>query len=133
MFSRAGKAILAHSKNDPRACYFTLSLAASCFHRVNEMATTNGEAAEEVNGLLDEAFDAFSLLPNAVSQLAEYNDGDNAVEDWPGKVIEHLKQAKKLLDGFCNLSSDDGRLTSAKIAILQSYLPSLARLCYKVC
>ena len=97
------------------------------------MAATNGEAAEEVKDLLDEAFDAFSLLPNAASQFAEYKDGDNVVKDWPGKVIEHLKQAKKLLDGFCNLSSDNGRLTSAKVAILQRYLPSLARLCYKVC
>jgi hypothetical protein len=131
VFSRAGKAILTHSKVDPQASYNTLSLAASCFHKINELSATNGEAAEELKDLLDEAFDAFSLLPNAAS-LFSGKVSDEIPHDWPSLVIGHLKQAKKLLDDFCNLSTDDGRLTVSNVAILQRYLPSLARLCYKV-
>jgi hypothetical protein len=97
------------------------------------MAVTNGEAAEEVKELLDDAFDAFTLLPNAASQFANARESNvDAVEDWPKLVIEHLTQAKKLLDEFCSLNSNDGRLSVSKVAILQKYLPSLARLCYKV-
>lgn len=101
---------------------------------INHRATTDGEAAEEIKGLLDDAFDAFSLLPNAAAQFAEQSEknSNEAVNNWPSLVIEHLKQAKKLLDDFCNLDSNGSRLTVSRAAILQRYLPSLARLCYKV-
>lgn len=101
---------------------------------IREMSSKNGEAADEAKDLLDEAFDAFSLLPNAAFQFGEcaVMTEANVAQDWPSLVVKHLKQAKKLLDDFCGLQSDDGRLTVSKIAILQRYLPSLARLCYKV-
>lgn len=99
------------------------------------MSTTNGEAAGEVNDLLDDAFDAFAMLPNAATQLAEYskNKDKESVEtlNWPNLVIHHLSQAKQLLDDF-SLNSGDARLTVSRVAIMQRYLPSLARLCYKV-
>eukprot|EP00804_Cyclotella_cryptica_P000737 CCRYP_001018-RA/>CCRYP_001018-RA protein AED:0.02 eAED:0.02 QI:978/1/1/1/0.71/0.62/8/2038/1234 len=133
VFLRAGKAILAHCRNDPRASHDNLSLAASCFYLIKQMSRNNREAAEELKDLLDEAFDTFSLLPNAASQFGENADksSDDMVGDWPSLLIGHLKRAKSLLDDFCDLSSDDSHMTVSQVAILQRYLPSLARLCYK--
>jgi hypothetical protein len=100
---------------------------------INEMAVTNGEAAEDAKELLDDAFDAFTNLPAAAARFADVTKNTGGIaEDWPKLVIEHLTQAKKLLDELCGLSLNDGRLTVSKVAILQRYLPSLARLCYKV-
>jgi hypothetical protein len=107
-------------------------LATSCFNAIKHVAKTNGEAADEIRDLLDEAFDAFSLLPNAAAQfgLCGKSSSDSIVKDPAGLILGHLKQAEKLLEDFCNF--DDGHLTLSKVAILQRYLPSLARLCYKV-
>ena len=76
------------------------------------MAATNGEAAEEVKDWLDEAFEAFSSMPNAAAQFADFagkSGNVESVKDWPGLVIGHLKEAKKLLDG---------RLTVSKVVML---------------
>ena len=82
---------------------------------IKEMAATNVEAAEEVKDLLDEAFEAFSSIPNAAAQFVDFagkSGNVESVKDWSGLVIGHLKEAKKLLDDFCSLSSGDGRLAT---------------------
>jgi len=144
LFSRAGRAILSHNRKDARASYDSLSLAASCFDAVSAMADSgNGEAADHLKGLFDEAFDAISMLPNAASLFGELRDGDdmdrsfNQVDGngvcWQSLVLKCLEQVESFVDGHCNvfkMNVEDTRSTS-KLATLQRFLPSLARLCYK--
>ena len=163
IFSRAGTAILTHGREkDARASHDTLSLAVCCFDAIQDMAKKgNGQAAQELKGLLDEAFDAYSMLTNAASLFGymattqcslprdDFNSSlfsssveQNVVEKWPSLVLAHLKQAENFLKENCNVSfannyiddHDDGRdipQNISKLIALQRYLPSLARLASK--
>jgi len=139
-FCRAGRAILTYNKNDPRGAYDSLSLAKSCFNAIQTLSKTNGEAANELPGLVDEAFDVFFMLPNAASIFGSSSADKIGGIKWPSLVVSHLKQAETFLSEKCNTiaSCDYGELRcearkkpGSKFVMLQRYLPSLARLCYK--
>eukprot|EP01082_Thalassiosira_pseudonana_P006929 g15028.t1 g15028 contig21:392906-399472(-) len=135
IFSRAGKALLTHSREDASASHDTLSLAVACFNAIKNMSHTNGEASREIKGLLDEAFDAFSLLPTSASVYGENAVmTDESVEDWSSLVLSHLKGAEAFLQQHCNVAFEGGEensLSVSKVNTLQRYLPALARLCFK--
>lgn len=136
IFSRAGKALLTHSREDASASHDTLSLAVACFNAIKNMSHTNAEASREIKGLLDEAFDAFSLLPTSASVYGENAVmTDESVEDWSSLVLSHLKGAEAFLQQHCNVAFEGGEensLSVSKVNTLQRYLPALARLCFKV-
>lgn len=127
LFSRAGRVILEHNRQDVRPSYDLLSLAASCFEAVSAMAQKgSGEAATRLKDLFDEAFDAISMLPTAASLFGETrNDQANDLKDttWQLLVIKSLTRAESFVDKHCNVST-----TSS----LRCFLPALAKLCYKV-
>ena len=133
LFSRAGRAVLEHNRKDARASYDSLSLAASCFDAISAMASAgNGEAADQLKDLFDEAFDAMSMLPNAASMFGEPRDGSTATQNnvpWQKLVLKCLAQVESFVDSHCNMEES---LSASKLATLQRFLPSLARLCYKV-
>lgn len=138
-FCRAGRAILTYNKSDPRGAYDSLSLAKSCFNTIQTLSKTNGEAANELPGLVDEAFDVFFMLPNAASIFGSSSADEIGGIKWPSLVMSHLKQAETFLNENCDTSFDNGELRceesktpGSKFAILQRYMPLLARLCYKV-
>ena len=127
LFSRAGRVIVEHNRHDARASYDLISLAASCFESISTMADNgSGEAAIRMKDLLDEAFDVISMLPTAASLFGETCIEQAAVlgdTTWQALVINSLARAESFVDRHCNVST-----TSS----LQSSLPSLAKLCYKV-
>ena len=127
LFSRAGRAILEHNRHDARASYDLLSLAASCFDSVSVMADNGSrEAAMRLKDLLDEAFDAVSMLPSAASLFGETNNekaDDLNVITWQTLVIKSLERAETFVDRHCSVSTT---------CSLQCSLPSLARICYTV-
>jgi len=142
LFSRAGRAILERNRKDARASYDSLLLATSCFDAISTMADNgNGEAADQLAGLFDESFDAISMLPNAASLFGELSDDDGITNSstqtdasWQSLVLKCLKQAESFVDIHCNVFrtiSVDESLSTSKLATLQRFLPSLARLCYK--
>ena len=142
IFGRAGRAILTHQKEDARGVHDLLSLAVECFNVIKNLSKSNGEAANELEGLMDEAFDTFFMLPNAASlfgeHLSESADTKDRVENWANLVVSHLKQAESFLKDHCNMEplsdieNGEQNQSISKFATLQRYLPSLARLCYKV-
>ena len=138
LFSRAGRAILDHHRKDARASYDSLSLAVSCFDRVSAMATSgNREAADQLKGLIDNTFDAISMLSNAASLFGEVCDGNGANSpstqgdktrvEWQSLVLKCLAQ----VDTFI-VNNVGGSQSTPKVVTLQRFLPSLAILCYKV-
>ena len=145
LFSRAGRAILDHNRKDARASFDSLSLALACFDAISMMAAGgNGEAGDQLKGLYDESFEAFTMLPDSASLFGaerDKDDGDTQVVrrndvPWQKLVIKSLERAESFIDNHCNVfktkSSTAGDLSASKLATLQRYLPSLARLCYKV-
>jgi hypothetical protein len=143
LFSRSGKAILEHDRDNmggARASYDMLALAASCFDGVAVMADGgSGEASDGLREIFDEAFDAIAMLPNAASLLGGMcaDDGtasehDGIVAPWQTLVLNGLGRAESFVDGRCNVSTTGKNQPASKFATLQRYLPSLARLCYKV-
>jgi hypothetical protein len=124
LFSRAGRVIMEHNRHDARASYDLISLAASCFESISTMADNgSGEAAIRMKDLLDEAFDAVSMLPSAASLFGIEQAIVLGDTTWQALVINSLARAESFVDRHCNVST-----TSS----LQSSLPSLAKLCYKV-
>jgi len=143
LFSRSGKAILEHDRDamgGARASYDLLALAASCFDGVAVMADGgSGEASEGLREILDEAFDAIAMLPNAASLLGGLcvDDGtavehDGIVAPWQTLVLNGLGRVESFVDCRCILSKTGKSQPASKFATLQRFLPSLARLCYKV-
>ncbi len=160
LFSRSGRAILEHDRADmggARASYDLLALAASCFEAVAVMADGgSGEAAEGMREILDEAFDAISTMPNAASLLGglRVDDGTGAressyasglpesnigrvqeqeiVEPWETLVLKGLGRVESFVNGHCDVSNSGKSQPASKFATLQRFLPSLARLCYRV-
>ncbi|KAL7544103.1 hypothetical protein ACHAXR_013581 [Thalassiosira sp. AJA248-18] len=103
----------------------------------------NGGATDELKELLDEAFDAISLLSNAASLFGEVcgsDDSSSAQVDrnqvpWQSLVLENLERVEAFVDGHCNVFKMDPvkeTQSASKLATLQRFLPSLARLCYKL-
>ena len=137
LFSRAGRTTLEHNRKDARSSYDSLSLAVSCYDAISAMATNgNGEAADTVKELFDEAFDAVSMLPNAASLFGEQQQSgedrvprkkDGKQVPWQSLVLTNLEKAE-----FFVGSHAGGGHHSTKLATLQRFLPHLARLCYKV-
>ncbi len=127
LFTRAGRAILEHNRHDAQASYDLLSLAASCFDYISVMADNgSGGAAMRLKDLLDEAFDAVSMLPSAASLFGETNNEkakDLNVTTWQNLVIKSLERAETFVDRYFNVSPT---------CLLQCTLPSLAKICYKV-
>ena len=144
LFSRAGRALLEHNRKDARSSYDSLSLAVSCYDAISAMATNgNGEAADNVKELFDEAFDAVSMLPNAASLFGEQQQSgndrvprkkDGKQVPWQSLVLTNLEKAESFVDSHCNVfrSVGGGHHSTSNLATLQRFLPSLARLCYKV-
>jgi hypothetical protein len=139
LFSRSGRAILEHDRKRAGASYDLLSLAASCFDAVAVMADSgSGEAAGGLKDSLDEAFDAIAMLPNAASLFGESHIGDGTAEHdgivapWQTLVLEGLARAETFVDNHCNLFNTGKSQSASKFATHQRFLPSLARLCYKV-
>ena len=127
LFSRAGRAILEHNRHDSHASYDLLSLAVSCFDYISVMADNgSGEAAMRLKELLDEAFDAVSMLPSAASLFGETNNEkakDLNGTAWQILVIKTLERAETFVERYCNVSPT---------CSLQCALISLAKICYKV-
>ena len=133
LFSRSGRAILEHDRKGAQGSYDLLTLAACCFDAIAIMASSgSGEAAQRLKDSLDEAFDAMTMLANAASLLGEpkcVGDGDNehdgVVVPWQTLVLKDLERVESFVNDHCSHST-------SKFATLQRFLPSLARLCYKV-
>jgi len=137
LFSRAGRVILEHNK-DARASFDSLSLAASCFDNISIMATNgNGEAADQLRDIIEEAFHAISMLSNSASLFGQSDEGGGDriprkkdagknVAPWQSLVLKNLERAESFVDAHCNVST-----STSKLATLSHYLPSLARLCLK--
>lgn len=144
VLSKGGRAILQHGKN-ARDSHDTLSLAISCFNVLSGMVQSSGEAAIELKDVLDEAFDVYSTLPNAVALFegeqadvglstkeddASTQAGSTSV-DWPTIILKHLDAAKDFIDEHCSEALNDESKSALKYASLQRFLPQLARLCLK--
>ena len=132
LFSRSGRAILEHDCKGARSSYDLLALAASCFDALAVMANGgSGEATQWLKDSLDEAFDSVTMRANAASLLGEPNnivegvDHDEVVAPWQTLVIRDLGRVESFVNDHCSQSA-------SKFATLQRFLPSLARLCYKV-
>ena len=102
------------------------------------MATSgNREAADQLKGLIDNTFDAISMLSNAASLFGEVCDGNGANSpstqgdktrvEWQSLVLKCLAQ----VDTFI-VNNVGGSQSTPKVVTLQRFLPSLAILCYKV-
>ncbi|KAL9185785.1 hypothetical protein ACHAXT_003562 [Thalassiosira profunda] len=133
LFARAGRMLLAHGK-DARAAYDALSLAGPCFEAIAGMASQgSGSAKDKLKSNFDEAFDAVAMLPNAASLFGEA-EGAGAPDgiSWQKLVIECLEKAESFVDTHCNVfKAGEESWSTSKLAALQRFLPSLARLCYK--
>jgi len=137
LFSRAGRVILEHNK-DARASFDSLSLAVSCFDNISTMATNgNGEAADQLKDIIEEAFHAISMLSNSASlfgqleggggdRIPRKKDAGKNVAPWQSLVIRNLELAESFVDAHCNVST-----STSKLATLSHYLPSLSRLSLK--
>lgn len=143
VLSKGGRAILQHEKS-ARDSHDALSLAISCFNVLSGMAQNNGEAANELKDVLDEAFDVYSSLPNAAalfegeqadSMSSKGEDSstqaDAAIVDWPTIVLKHLDAATNFIDEHCNAALSEESKSALKYAALQRFLPQLAKLCLK--
>jgi hypothetical protein len=106
---------------------------------------SNGEAANELKDVLDEAFDVFLALPNAaalfeteqadVDRRSKEDDAsvqaDSVSVDWPTIVLKQLDAATNFIDEHCNAALKEDSKSPLKYAALQRFLPQLARLCLK--
>lgn len=134
LFSRSGRAILEHDRKlSSRASHDLLTLATCCFDALANMASGgSGEAAQRLKDSLDEAFDAMTMLANAASLLGEPksiddvdNEHDGVVVPWQTLVLKYLERVESFVNNHCSHSA-------SRFATLQRFLPSLARLCYRV-
>ena len=151
--ARAGRAIISHS-DDYNSAYDTLSLAVVCWNGIKgsrkkvvdrEQSVASGVNRDHSSA---EAFNALLLLPDCASKLT-LRDNDTAsdvrgrrgevCDNRPShKVIAELQRLEKFVDDQIVLPSRDcekGRDQigpSCSLFVLQHYLPSLARVGYKV-
>lgn len=138
VLSKGGLAILHHEKN-ARASHDTLTLAISCFNLLSDMAQHgDGEAANELKDVLDEAFDVYSALPDSASLFeAKQKDGDASTQadivnvDWPTILLKHLALAENFIHKHYDAALKDECKSARMYTALQRFIPQLARLCLK--
>jgi len=167
-FSRAGRAILAFATN-PFAAYLTLSLAVSCWNAIAKAAQGSniGVVAETEEELaiakknVEEAFDAYALLPDAASMLqlsspdnkndwttSQYMQGNTLKLDWcdnigsSDHIVDLVNRVNEFVLQWClpnmaeqkesKINTGMQKNSVSSLVCIQRFLPSLARLAYKV-
>jgi hypothetical protein len=156
VFTRAGKALVSYSDEHHSEAYDILSLATVCWSgiRMSNVAT-------DEDYMFVEAFDALLLLSDCAMKLSlkdtnkisqpgctnmtgkdidcPKSDQDEEKGNVSSqKVIQHLQSLEEFVNNQLDLVVDErqrGKLSSkskASLLVNQHYLPSLARICYKV-
>lgn len=143
-FVRAGRAILTHASN-PFAAYLTLSMAVTCWEGISAYDQEDKEVSqpEHISKIhTDDMFDSLLLLVDSASQVA-ISDMRTTLPDkkWT------IGSAESILHHLCRLQDF---VTSQRLRVItssgveptpdknvnpltmQRYLPSLARISYKV-
>lgn len=147
VFTRAGKALALHSPDEYNSeAYEILSLATVCWSGIR----MSNVAADE-DYMFVEAFDAMLLLPDCAMRLSQKETDKIVLSESPKeqhnrviggisskRVIQHLQSLEEFVNTHIDLVIDErqnGKLSSkakASLLVNQHYLPSLARICYKV-
>jgi hypothetical protein len=148
VFTRAGKALALHSPDEYSSeAYEILSLATVCWSGIR----MSNVAADE-DYMFVEAFDALLLLPDCAVRLSQKETNKAAQSESPKeqdnrreiggisskRVMQHLQSLEEFVNTHIDLVADErqnGKLSSkakASLLVNQHYLPSLARICYKV-
>lgn len=158
-FSRSGRALLQNAKDaDFDSClaaYSTLELANQCWDALAKSCGDDDEALQRLNQNMEEAFDAAALLPDAASLVNtssrstkdDEQNGDNETLDdvkafTSANEQQTLKQLKTIgsPDHIVKLLQNLDRLVSShsleernpnQIAMIQRFIPTLARAAYK--
>jgi len=143
-FTRAGRAMLFHS-DDYSAAFSALSLAVVCWNGIRQSHVNLSNQGHNLIGdhACAEAFDALLLLPDCASKLIipESEDVDVDGNDWnrasSERVIIQLQRLEDFVDDQLAdpdvTESTQGQNGPAKMLFaVQHYLPSLARIGYKV-
>lgn len=143
VFTRAGKALMSHSQDHFKEAYDVLSLATVCWDGIKRCGVASIEDHTCV-----EAFDAMLMLPDCVVKIAPTKKDTDMQNERHGQEVEtfealsqrlvrHLQSLERFVDEQLNFPGDEKNgktFVKSKIALFatQHYLPSLARMGYKV-
>ena len=138
-FVRAGRAMLIYAEN-PLAAYDTLFLAISCWkelHQQQQKATNIIE--RQSDQYLDAAFHAYSLLPDAAYLVYSCMEPKQIVGS-PHHVLQLINDLSEFVQNHCLplphnppcSQKQQTQTSTASLLFIQKFLPTLARLAYKV-
>ncbi len=154
---RAGRAIMHHSSpfvssssmstpdvHDPSTAYTTLSLALNVWEGIGQLQKSNIENGKKWS-FTDDAFDAMLSLPDCASLMVTKNkDVDMDIDYDVSESCEAIKSQQisdtaslvlkelKRLEEFVNSKVSSARDGDDGLKSIQYFLPSLARISYKV-
>ena len=156
-FTRAGRAILLHSNNDYESALCTLSFAIVCWDGIQQSnvdldCAGSGRGQNRIGGdhARADAFDALMLLPDCASKLvpkdemyanvdlnvnvdADLNVDKDDYSPSSRNIILQLQRLEEFVnDQFTIPGGDKSAGLSSSLFAIQHYLPSLARIGYKV-
>lgn len=142
--SRAGRAMLNYSSSvttmpsipdrfDSSVAYTTLSLALEFWSSLDQIQKMNNDSSKK-SMFIDEVFDVMLLLPDCLLSLkgSDGSKADKASDSNLDVATRTLGQLQRLEDFVNEQISCTGNIPNHDLRIIQQFLPSIARLSYKV-